>query len=458
MSKKELKFILQQGEGLKIEFKESVGSIDKEIIAFANSNGGRIFLGVDDKGKVKGINITNKLKSQIQDIARNCDPQIRINLEEFEKVLIINVEEGKDKPCKCSSGFYLRQGANSQKMSRDEILDFAIGEGKIRFDEQINKEFNFPKDFSVKKLNDFLRLGDLSKALSREKILFNLGAVKKEKEKLLFNNAGVLFFAEEPQKFISWSVFTVALFKDKGGADIIDRKEITGSLFEIVEKVMDFVKLYAKVAYKFTGKPQRENIYEYPFEAIREAVINSVMHKDYFEHGHNNILKFFPDRIQIENIWIKPKRFILGETVFRRNKIIAKLFSRIHFGEKLGSGMERMKEYCRKEQAPFPRIRFTDTHFYIVFKPTRAYLKMAEKSIKDTIEDTIEDTIKLLSKNEKAALEEIKKDPQTTAEKLSYLLNINLRNTKNNISKLKQKGLLKRIGPARGGHWEIVEK
>jgi len=69
------------------------------------------------------------------------------------------------------------------------------------------------------------------------------------------------------------------------------------------------VKLYTKVAYKFTGKPKREEIYEYPLEAIREAVINSVMHRDYFEKGHNNILRFFPDRILIENVWIEPKGF-----------------------------------------------------------------------------------------------------------------------------------------------------
>ena len=100
MTKKELQFILQQGEGLKLEFKESAGSIDKEIIAFANSNGGSIFLGVDDKGKVKGVNVANKLRSQIQDIARNCDPSIKIALEEFENILIIKVDEGKDKPYK----------------------------------------------------------------------------------------------------------------------------------------------------------------------------------------------------------------------------------------------------------------------------------------------------------------------------------------------------------------------
>ncbi len=65
---------------MKIEFKESISGIDKEIVAFANSNGGRIFLGIDDRNEIKGIRITNKLKSQIQDIVRNCDPQIKIDL------------------------------------------------------------------------------------------------------------------------------------------------------------------------------------------------------------------------------------------------------------------------------------------------------------------------------------------------------------------------------------------
>ena len=84
MNEKELKFILQEGEGLKIEFKESFDkSIAKDVVAFANSCGGRIFIGVGDDGKVKGIKITNKLKSEIQTMARNCDPSIEIGLEKF---------------------------------------------------------------------------------------------------------------------------------------------------------------------------------------------------------------------------------------------------------------------------------------------------------------------------------------------------------------------------------------
>ena len=86
MKEKELKFILQEGEGLKIEFKEKFDkSLSKEFVAFANSEGGRIFLGVTDKGKVKEINATNKLKSQIQDLANRCDPSVKINFEKLMK-------------------------------------------------------------------------------------------------------------------------------------------------------------------------------------------------------------------------------------------------------------------------------------------------------------------------------------------------------------------------------------
>jgi len=222
-----------------------------------------------------------------------------------------------------------------------------------------------------------------------------------------------------------------------------DRKEITGSLFEIVEQVMDFVRLYTKVAYRFTGKPQRENVYEYPLEAIREAVINSVMHRDYFEYGHNNILRFFPDKILIENYWQKPKNFILGKTVFRRNHIIADLFARIHFGEKLGTGFERIREICKKENAPFPKIEFNENYFYVTFRQSREYLKLA---VKETTQKTTQKIIEL-----------IKENPSITREELARALNITPDGVKYHLQNLKKKGILKRIGGKKGGYWKVVE-
>jgi len=142
MNKDELQLILEEGEGYRIEFKESMTNIDKELVAFANSSGGRIFLGITDDKEIKGVKITNKLKSQIQDIANNCQPPIKIIFEEVENILIINVREGEDKPYRCASGFYTRVGPNSQKLNRNDIIEFFKAEGKIRFDELINSRFD----------------------------------------------------------------------------------------------------------------------------------------------------------------------------------------------------------------------------------------------------------------------------------------------------------------------------
>lgn len=450
MNRKELELILQQGEGYKIEFKESPNNIDKELAAFANSSGGKIFLGITDDKEIKGVNVSNKLKSQIQDIANNCDPPVKVIIEEFENILIINVREGDDKPYKCTSGFYTRVGLNSQKLSRDEIIEFFKSEGKIRFDELTEPKFNYQKDFDKSKLLRFLELAGLSKSMKPESVLINLNVAEKQETKLYFNNSGVLFFAKEPQRFVPWSVFTVALFKDKAGVDVIDRKEITGSLFEIVDNVMDFIKLYAKVAYRFTGMPQREEIYEYPFEAVREAVINSVMHKDYFEHGHNNILKFFPDRIQIENIWVKPKNFVLGKTVFRRNQLIADLFSRIHFGEKIGSGMERMRIICDAQNCPYPVVDYTDTHFYLNFKPSREYLKMSEAE-KPKVEFENE-----LNERQKKAIEFVREKGKITNSDYRNLCNVGWDTAHRDLRELVERNILIREGSGRSTYYRMI--
>ena len=98
MNKKELDIILKEGEGYKVEFKEGMNSLDKEIVAFANASGGRILLGAADDGTIKGISITNGLKSRIQYIANNCRPKVKLLFESFDNVLVINVREGDDKP------------------------------------------------------------------------------------------------------------------------------------------------------------------------------------------------------------------------------------------------------------------------------------------------------------------------------------------------------------------------
>ena len=454
MDEKELSALLKEGEGYRIEYKENASSLDKELTAFANSSGGTILIGVDDKGNVKGINLTNSLKSQIQDTANNCDPKIEISLEQAGNILAIRVPEGSDKPYRCSTGFYRRIGPNSQKLSRDEILDYFKTEGKVRFDEMIEPRFKYPEDFDAGKFRRFLELAGLSNTKDTEKLLINLGVAEKQRTIIRYKNACVLFFAKDPQQYIPWSVYTVALFKDDAGTDVIDRKEITGSLFEIVEEVMKFVKLYSKVAYRFTGSPQRENIYEYPFDAIREAVINSVMHRYYFERGHNNILRFLPDRIRIENYWIEPQKFVLGKTVYRRNPTIADLFSKIKYGEKMGTGFERIKEMCIKENAPYPEIDYAQNFFHVTFKQSNEYLKATENTQKIPRKYP-ENTLEGISPLDRKILDEIAENPYTTRQEIAKKTNQSPETIKKHLATLQKNKTIKRIGPDKGGRWEV---
>ena len=111
MDKKEFDFILQKGEDFKTEFRENLSGMEKDVVAFANAEGGRLLIGIDDKMNIKGFSLSNHAKSEIHSIARNCDPPIAIDISSFEKVVVIDVPESENKPHKCKEGFYLRQGA-----------------------------------------------------------------------------------------------------------------------------------------------------------------------------------------------------------------------------------------------------------------------------------------------------------------------------------------------------------
>jgi len=136
--------IIEAGEGYHIEFKESFDkSFIEEVCAFANSSGGKIILGISDKGIIKGINTDNSFRSRIQDSLRQLQPSLNIGIEIKNNLIVIDVPDGHDKPYACSRGFFIRNGANSQKLTRNEIIEYFRKESRIRFDELKNDKAIF---------------------------------------------------------------------------------------------------------------------------------------------------------------------------------------------------------------------------------------------------------------------------------------------------------------------------
>jgi len=349
-TKKELSLILQEGEGYRIEFKESAVHLDREMAAFANGSGGRIFIGVTDSGVVKGIEITNKVKSQIQDIANNCEPPIKILFDEIDEVLIVEVREGADKPYKCSSGFYNRIGPNSQKLGRQEIIEFMKAESKIKFDEMINPHFSYKKDFDEAKFKKFLALAGISKVISNENILKNLGVAEISEGKTFLTNTGILFFAKNLADLYFHTVVTCVLYKGTIKLDVIDKKDFNEDIVSNIDETMMFLKRHLNLRYEFDGGLQRIEVPELPYEALREAVINAVIHRDYFEKGANVMVEIFDDRVDITSPGglvkgLKPEEF--GTKSMLRNPNIANILQRIKYIEKMGTGINRMQNFMK---------------------------------------------------------------------------------------------------------------
>lgn len=370
MNRNELKLILQEGEGYKIEFKESLNNIDRELVAFANSSGGRIFLGITDAKEIKGLEITNKLKSQIQDTSNNCQPPVKVLFEEFENILIVYVREGDDKPYKCSSGFYTRVGPNAQKLDRDDIIEFFKSEGKIRFDELINLKFDYDTHFDSKKLDKFLILAGISKVMDVPSILVNLGVAERQEGKVIFNNTGILFFSKNLQNIYYHTAVTCALYKGTEKVDVLDRRDFNEDIISNIDGAMNFLKRYIAVKYEMTGTPRRREIPEIPYDALREAIINAVAHRDYFEKGSNVMVEMFDDRIEITNFGglpkgLKPQDF--GKKSVLRNPNIADLLHRVEYIEKMGTGINKIRKLV--SDAGLPPVEFEFGNFFtVIFK------------------------------------------------------------------------------------------
>jgi ATP-dependent DNA helicase RecG len=372
MKQTDLDILLREGEGSMLEYKESLSSsFARDLVAFANSSGGKILLGVRDDGTVVGVRDSNKLRAQIQDIARNCDPPIKILVETVGKVMVIAVRESESKPVQCREGFFWRQGAGTQKLSRDEIHDFFRSEGTIRFDLTVCPKFRYPEDFDRGKYDAWIRQSRITPRGRIDDILVNIEVAGRAGRRLFFRNAGVFFFAKNVTHFFPQAYVTCILAKGTDKVDILDRKDFAGGLVSDIEESLRFIERNTRTGYRIE-KLRREDVPEYPMRALREAITNAVMHRDYFETGANVFVEIYDDRIEISNPGGLPKGLSkeeLGTRSVRRNPLIADLLHRIAFIEKAGTGIRRMIEDARKHKCPEPK--FTVNGFFTAtFWPT----------------------------------------------------------------------------------------
>ena len=243
-------------------------------------------------------------------------------------------------------------------------------EGMNGFDLLPCPRFSYPEDFDRTKFDAWLRLSGITAGRSVEDVLVDIEVAERTGDRLLFRNAGVLFFAKNVRRFFTDAYITCLLGRGTDEVQVLDRKNFDGGIVADIEDAMRFVERNTRLAYRIEGL-RRQNIPEYPMGAVREAITNAVMHRDWLFDGANVFVGVYTDRIDVRSPGALPKDMTvadLGHKRVRRNPLIADLLHRIGFIEKADSGIRHIRDGAKA--ASYPEPAFDARSFVTVtFRP-----------------------------------------------------------------------------------------
>ena len=453
-TEKQVKLLISQGEGLIVEFKERyTPRIDQDIVAFANTRGGTLLLGVRDDGTVAGERLTNDLKAKINSLTRNCKPAVAVTLLQVDEVVAVVVPEGVEKPYSCSSGYYRRLDATTQKMSHDELRIIFAENEPLPFEEKTVRGFTFD-DISETKILAFVKeTGIRMGSIAVPEFLRSLKVADQSQVK----NAGILFFAKDLYEYLHQAQMTLLAFKGTSRLHIYDRRDVRDDLLTQFNEAVAFLKKHLNVRSEILGV-NRKDIYEIPLEALREALVNALMHRDYSITGTQVSVEVYDDRVEIVNPGGLPKGLSvrdLGTVSIRRNELIADLFFRLHKVERIGMGIQKMKEAMVAAGLREPTFE-PDRFFRAIFHRAS---DLAMKERKEGWEKKFgEGSEKSSEKSSEKILALLEARNTASAREIAVILGLTPRAVEKHIAALKTAGRLKRVGPAKGGRWEVVRE
>jgi len=371
MNETELKKLTASGETEVVEFKEIPNeSFFENISAFTNTRGGVILIGIDKNGNIKGVDPSAKFLEDLTNRIVNklsIYPEIEVIEINNRRVIIVTVPHSSY-PVSYGGRYFERVGNTTREMSQLKLKDLLF-KGQS-WDSLIG---NFPiEEINQDTVKTFVNLAVASKRLTSlslqdpvNVILSKIGLMTYKK----LTNGAILLFGKNPQKyFINLSV-RIGRFKTE--TTIIDDKWATGNLFQQFEETENILKQLISVKYEIKDF-YRTDIWDYPISALREVVLNALIHRDYFNIANFILIKVYDDRIWFHN----PGGLTEGITIeelkeqhgsFLRNPLIAKVFYLAGLIEQYGSGTVRMVEWMKEAGLPEPEYKEGKGGFSVYF-------------------------------------------------------------------------------------------
>lgn len=500
---------IQLGESRTLEFKESLPTEAekwvKTVVAFANGAGGKIVVGVTDDRSVVGIPRSVdlfELKDAIANtVAQMCEPQIMFDItaEKIDdaQLLVIHVfpciatpyyikRQGRE------NGTYIRLGATTRNADWTALEELQFRGKRIFYDSLLNPEIKVSEE-DVRFLCD-----EFSKRAKREitrEDLINLRLIAGI-EKDTATNACALFLGRHEYT----SRIQCARFKGTTRTYFIDKKEFEGPLCSQIDGAYNFVLGHINMALEINGIVHEER-YEIPVAAVRELIVNAVVHRNYQKPSSIQVA-VYDDRVEVSSPGtlygtLTAEEAMSGHSSLR-NPLIARTLEKIGVIEGWGSGLKRISELCRTYSPgfrPLEILELGDLMRFNIYRPEDAQSAASEGEKSTTPKGDLlgSTTLKTTQKNDllgntseelpnnflinrgglpnKFQIDEkvkssgvmktfmaLKENPLATSMELAELLGLSDRSVRTHINELKNAGMIVRVGANKGGYWKIVEE
>ncbi|HEX7585155.1 MAG TPA: ATP-binding protein [Prolixibacteraceae bacterium] len=436
----------------------------KWICGFANAQGGILIIGKNDHGEIVGLNDAKLLSNEIPNKVRDLlGIMVDVNLlEEIGKQYLEIIVDPYPYPINYKGQYHYRSGSTKQELKGNALNKFILQKTGKHWDSitlpnlQLNDLDTFAFELFRRKATRSKRVDEETLSENNEMLLHHLHLTENGQLK----RATALLFHPDPEKFVTGSYLKIGFFESE--TDLIYHNEIHGNLFQQADKTMDLLLTkYLKAKVSYDGITRVET-FPFPEAALREAVINAIVHKEY-SSGIPIQIKVFENRIRIWNDGQLPTDWSL-ENLFTshpskpNNPDIANAFFRAGMIESWGRGIEKIIDLCLSSGLPKPVF---DTGFgglQIEFVAKPEDLKMTEKMTeKMTGKMTDKMSVKMSVKTSVKIIQLLILNSEVTIPEMAEQIGISERSIERNLQNLQKSNKIERIGPAKGGHWKVIE-
>lgn len=436
-----LKELIDQPEGRELEFKENTKSLQKivqTIVAFANTAGGTLVVGVKDKTKeIVGLDDALRDEERLaRAVADSVSPQLvplfQLYTLENKDLIIITVSHAFGpyyiKTKGLSDGVFIRMGSTNRIADREAVARIQ----QLRVNKNFDEQPNFDCSVSAIDLEMAKRLFvNVSKKFTGH-IARSLDLIVREQGAERPTNGAVLLFAKDVADYFPDACIRLVRFLGVDRTETLDHHDLCVPLAGALDPILAFVRRNTRVASRI-GEMRRIETPEYPKEAVREAITNALVHTDYSIKGASIHVCIFEDRIEITNPGVLPFGLTM-EAAFSgvsqlRNRVIGRVFRELALIEQWGSGFLRMRDACEEHGAPAPKIEELGTFFRVTLY--RATGKRARKSAEGAVDEWQQSVLDYLHEHETMEPKRAQKIWKVTA-----------RTTSTRLKKMRDAGLL----------------